>query len=87
VKALSRAHRWRRLLECGRYRSLRELAAEGVDRGYVGRLLRLTLLAPDIVGAVLGGALTPAAASRAQGTGAPFAWSEQRLLTRARHQG
>jgi hypothetical protein len=56
VKALARAHRWMRLLESGRYRSLRELAAaEGMDRGYVARMLRLTLLAPDIVEAILDG--------------------------------
>jgi hypothetical protein len=56
VKALARAHRWQRLLEGGRYRSLRELAAtEGVDRSCVGRLLWLTLLAPYLVGAMLNG--------------------------------
>ena len=50
VKALARAHRWRRLLEGERFRSLRELAAaEGAHRGYVARLLRLTLLAPGLV--------------------------------------
>jgi hypothetical protein len=56
VKALARAFRWRRLLEERRYSSIRELAkAEGVDRNYVGRLLNLTLLAPDVVEAVLDG--------------------------------
>lgn len=56
VKALARAFRWRRLLEEGRYGSIRELAkAEGVDRNYVGRLLNLTLLAPDLIEAVLDG--------------------------------
>jgi hypothetical protein len=56
VKALARAHRWWRLVEGGPYQSLRELAeAEGVDRSYVGRLLQLTLLAPDIVEAILDG--------------------------------
>jgi len=36
VKALARAFRWRRMLEEGRYGSIRELAAaEGVDRAYV----------------------------------------------------
>jgi hypothetical protein len=56
VKTLPRAHRWARLLESGRYRSLRELTAtEGVDRGYAAQMLRLTLLAPDIVGAILDG--------------------------------
>lgn len=56
VKALARAFRWRRMLEEGRHASIRELAAaEGVDRAYVSRLLNLTLLAPDIVEAVLDG--------------------------------
>jgi hypothetical protein len=58
VKTLARAFRWRRLLEEGRYGSIRELAkAEGVDRNYVGRLLNLTLLAPEVVEAVLEGRL------------------------------
>jgi hypothetical protein len=53
VKALARAFRWKRLLEEGRYTSISEIAAaEKIDRGYVGRILRLTLLAPDIVEAI-----------------------------------
>ena len=41
VKALARAHRWKRLLEEGRYASISELAtAEKIDRGYVGRILK-----------------------------------------------
>ena len=56
VKALARAFRWRRMLEEGRYGSIRELAtAEGVDRAYVGRVLNLTLLAPEVVEAILEG--------------------------------
>lgn len=56
VKALARAFRWRRMLEGGRHSSIRELAfAEGVDRAYVGRVLNLTLLAPDLVEAILDG--------------------------------
>lgn len=56
VKALARAFRWRRMLEDGRYGSVRELAAaEGVDRAYVGRALTLTLLAPELVEAILDG--------------------------------
>ena len=56
VKALARAHRWKRLLESGRYGSLAELAAaEKIDRSYLGKVLRLTLLAPDIVEAILNG--------------------------------
>ena len=56
VKALARAFRWRRLLESGRYGSIGEMAAaEKINSSYVSRLLRLTLLAPDIVDAILNG--------------------------------
>jgi len=56
VKALARAFRWRRMMETGRYGTLNELAAaEKINSSYVSRLLRLTLLAPDIVEAILDG--------------------------------
>lgn len=56
VKALARAFRYQRLLDEGRYASISEMAAsERIERGYLGRLLRLTLLAPDIVEAILDG--------------------------------
>jgi len=56
VKALARAFRWRRMVETGRYGTLNELAAaEKINSSYVSRVLRLTLLAPDLVEAVLNG--------------------------------
>jgi hypothetical protein len=56
VKALARAFRYQRMLDEGRYSSITEMAeAERLDRGYMGRLLQLTLLAPEIVEAVLDG--------------------------------
>ena len=56
VKALARAFRWKRMMDDGRYGSIRQLArAENVNRAYVARLLNLTLLAPDIVEAALDG--------------------------------
>ena len=56
VKALARAFRWKRLLEAGRYSSISEIAAaEMIDRGCVGNILRLTLLAPDIIEAIMDG--------------------------------
>lgn len=56
VKALARAFRYQRMLDEGRYASISEMAAaEKVDRGYVGQVLRLTLLAPNIVEAILNG--------------------------------
>jgi hypothetical protein len=56
VKALARAFRWKRLLDGGRYTSISEIPAkETIDRGVVGTVLRLTLLAPDIIEAILNG--------------------------------
>ena len=56
VKALARAFRWRRMIEAGRYGTINELAAaEKINSSYVSRLLRLTLLAPGIVEAILDG--------------------------------
>lgn len=56
VKALGRAHRWQAMLEGGDYASIAELAAvEKINPSYLARLLRLTLLAPDVVEAILGG--------------------------------
>jgi hypothetical protein len=48
VKALVRAHRWRRKIESGQAKSVTDLAEqEGVAVAYVRRLLPLTCLAPD----------------------------------------
>ena len=56
VKALARAWRWQRMLGGGEYATLAELAnAEGIRQSYVCRVLRLTLLAPDIVERILDG--------------------------------
>jgi hypothetical protein len=56
VKALARAFRYQRLLDEGRYASISEMAvAEKLDRGYLGRMLQLTLLAPGVVEAILDG--------------------------------
>ena len=56
VKALARAFRYQKLLDEGRYASITEMAAaERIERGYLGSLLRLTLLAPQIVEAILDG--------------------------------
>lgn len=56
VEVMARAFRWRRMLEGRRYASIRDLAAkEGVDRTYVSRVLNVTLLAPDVVEAIMDG--------------------------------
>jgi len=54
VRALAKAYRWRRLLETGVYSTVAEIAiAERVNDSYVSRVLRLTLLAPDILEALV----------------------------------
>jgi len=56
VKAVARAFRWREMLENGTHATIAEIAAaEKINESYVGRVLRLTLLAPDIVEAILSG--------------------------------
>ena len=56
VKALARAFRWRSLMETGVYATVGEIAeAERVNDSYVSRVLRLTLLSPEIVEAILDG--------------------------------
>lgn len=56
VKAIVRAHRWRDMLEAGRYSTVRDLAnAEGINESYLGRILRLTLLAPTVIESILQG--------------------------------
>jgi len=75
---IARAHRWQRLLESGRYASIRELALDaGVDNSYMARVLRLTLLAPDIVEAILDGT-EPDGLSLARLVNLPASWQEQR---------
>ena len=77
VKALARAHRWRRLLEGGRFGTLADLAdAERISRSYVCRVLRLTLLAPDIVERILDGRPTAGLAQFLKPF--PVAWETQR---------
>ena len=56
VKAIARAFRWRGMLEDGGYATIREIAvAESINVSYVSRVLRLTLLAPDLVEQILAG--------------------------------
>jgi hypothetical protein len=83
VKALVRAHRWRRRIESGQAKSITDLAEqEGVTDAYVCRLLPLTCLAPDIVEAILDGR-QPKGLRLAEMLGnGPVAWEEQQLAWR-----
>ena len=60
VKAVARAFRWKRMLDLGEFATIAELAdRERIAPSYVTRVLRLTLLAPDIVEAILDGKQAP----------------------------
>lgn len=79
VKALARAFRYQRLLDEGRYASISEMAtAEKIERGYLGTLLRLTLLAPDLVEAILEGRQPEGVTLPGLMEGIAMAWTEQR---------
>ena len=73
VKALARAYRWRGMLEQGAYASITELAAtEKINQSYVCRVLRLTLLAPALVEAILDGRHPSRLESAASDTAEPI---------------
>ena len=79
IRALARAHRWKRMLEEGTHGSVSEIAeAEKIDRSYVNRLLRLTLLAPDIVEEILDGRQPKRMQLEELTRAMPLAWEEQR---------
>ena len=79
IRALARAHRWKRLIEDETYRSAAEIAgAEKVTRSFVNRLLRLTLLAPDIVEAILEGRQPKTMQLEELTDAVPSEWEKQR---------
>jgi hypothetical protein len=79
VKAIARAHRWRSMLEAGAFASMTDLAAaEKISPSYVCRLLRLTLLAPDIVEAILDGRQPASMELNTLHKPFPDDWEEQR---------
>ena len=79
VKALARAFRYQKLLDEGRYASISDMAAaEKIERGYLGTLLRLTLLAPELVEAILNGRQPEGVTLLRLLGGGPAVWGEQR---------
>jgi hypothetical protein len=85
IRALARAHRWKRMLEDGGKRSAKELAdIEGVDASFLHRILRLTLLAPDITEAILDGRQPNGLMLEDLRSILPLAWEEQRQRFGAR---
>jgi len=83
IRALVKAHRWRRRIESGKAKSITDLAEqEGVTIAFVCRLLPLTCLAPDIVEAILDGR-QPKGLRLAEMLGnGPLVWNQQRATWR-----
>jgi hypothetical protein len=85
TKALARAWRWQRMLDEGVYASVSDVGdAENISKSYISRILRLALLAPDIVEAVLAGRSDQALMLERLERPLPASWEEQRRLLSAR---
>jgi len=78
VKALARAFRWKRMLDTGEFSTIAELAdSDKIAPSYVTRVLRLTLLAPEIVEAILDGQQTQQVTLTALMEPFPAEWERQ----------
>ena len=81
IRAIARARRWQRMLESGQVPSTRQLAEkEKINASYLARILRLTLLAPDIVEAVLDGRQPKGLLLADLMKTFPVEWDKQRTL-------
>jgi hypothetical protein len=79
VKALARAWRWQRMLDEGIYTSVSEIGdAENISKSYVSRILRLALLAPDVIEAILAGRRTQGMMLEQLERRLPASWEQQR---------
>ncbi|MBL6425920.1 MAG: hypothetical protein HOY44_00180 [Maritimibacter sp.] len=79
VKALARAFRWKSMLETGEFDTITDLAErEGIAPSYMTRVLRLTLLAPEIIEAIMDGKQGPKVTLAWVLEPFPIVWEEQR---------
>ena len=85
VKALARAWRWQRILDEGAYTTVSEISdAENISKSYVSRILRLALLAPDMVEEILAGRTDQVLLLEQLEQPLPAGWEEQRTLLKPR---
>ncbi len=83
VKALARAFRWQEILENGTYSTVKEIAVgERINESYVSRVLRLTLLAPEIVESIVDGSHSPQVTLTTLLDRMPISWRDQRAALR-----
>jgi hypothetical protein len=86
VKALARAFRWKRMLESVEFASIAELAQrEGIAPSYMTRVLRLTLLAPEVVEKILDGMHGPEVTLTRLLEPFPVDWMGSKLAFANRH--
>ena len=79
IEAIAKAHRWQEQIESGEYAGVEDLAkAIGVGRTYVGRMLRITSLAPNIIEAILCGDEPDGLSLERLRKNLPVRWDEQR---------
>jgi hypothetical protein len=79
LRAVIQAFHWKSQLEAGRFATVLEVAAaEGLNRSYVSHVLRLTLLAPDLVEAILGGKQPKTLQLQPLTRWVPVEWDRQR---------
>ena len=78
VKALARAWRWQRMLDEGAYATVSEIGdAENISKSYISRILRLALLAPELVEAILAGKTDQGMMLEQLQRPLPASWEEQ----------
>ena len=81
ISALGKAFSWQRMLDEGKYQTPKELAEkEKVEVTHMNRVMRLTLLAPDIIEAVLNGKQPRTLTLQNVVRGFPISWQEQRKV-------
>ena len=81
MKALARGFRWQRMLREGDYQTIEEIAdAENINPSYVSRLLRMTLLAPEIAEGVLAGRQPPGLTMAKAMQPFELVWARQKSL-------
>jgi hypothetical protein len=81
IKALARSWRWQRMLDDGVSASVSDIGdAENISKSYVSRILRLALLAPDIVESILAGRTDQAITLERLERPLPASWEAQRTV-------
>ena len=81
ITNIARAFRWQTLIDEGKFSNVHELArAIGKDDGYVSRIIRLTLLSPEIIHAIIAGTLEKDIGIEQLKQAMPLMWDEQKKM-------